>query len=71
MRIDRFVEVLKQEVTDVDSNTTYLIVSAYHKKDLLNEFDHMAEKGKNIYMIVPYLNIQMWMPSDLIFMEWR
>ena len=56
--IDRFVEVLKQEVTDVDSNTTYLIVSAYHKKDLLNELDHMAEKGKNIYMIVPYLNIQ-------------
>lgn len=56
--IDRFFEVLKQEVTDVDSNTTYLIVSAYHKKDLLNELDHMAEKGKNIYMIVPYLNIQ-------------
>ena len=49
---------MKQEVTDVDSNTTYLIVSAYHKKDLLNELDHMAEKGKNIYMIVPYLNIQ-------------
>ena len=56
--IDRFVEVLKQEVTDVDSNTTYLIVSAYHKKDLLDELDHMAEKGKNIYMIVPYLDIQ-------------
>lgn len=33
-------------MTDVDSNTTYLIVSAYHKKDLLDELDHMAEKGK-------------------------
>ena len=29
-----------------------------NKKDLLDELDHMAEKGKNIYMIVPYLDIQ-------------
>lgn len=56
--IENFISILDQEMTEMDRDTSYLIISPYYKEDLLAVIDQMAEQGRNIYMIVPHLDIQ-------------
>lgn len=53
-----FLSILQNEHHKADKNTTYIIVSAYHKQDLLELVDQMVMDGLSVAMLCPYLDLQ-------------
>ncbi|MDE6024044.1 MAG: DUF58 domain-containing protein [Lachnospiraceae bacterium] len=49
-----FLQILDHEFDDDDGYTSYIIISAYCKADLIDRLDYMWQNGISVYMIVPY-----------------
>ena len=49
-----FIKMLDKEIMKAEDRILYLIVSPYHKKDLLSKMDEMNKNGLYVSMIVPY-----------------
>lgn len=56
--LDNFLRLIDKELEKKDTHTSYLVLSAYRKEDLLKKLDAMAADGKSVCMISPYLDIQ-------------
>lgn len=56
--IEGFLELLKEALDDKVQDTSYVIISSYCKKDLIDMADRMAEQGICVQMLVPYYDIQ-------------
>lgn len=56
--IEGFLNLLEQELKDRDSGTSYVIISSYCKKDLLELLDRVTAQGVHVQMLVPYYDIQ-------------
>ncbi len=51
---DSFLKLLDEKVKKPDVSKLYLLVSAYHKPDLLERMDSLKKAGCGVQMIVPY-----------------
>lgn len=51
---ERFIELVDAELQKNEDNTAYIIISSYHKSNLIERLDKMAAGGVNVNMIVPY-----------------
>ncbi len=54
--LETFMEHMAQEAANANTSTAYIIISAYHKPDLIDLLDDMVAQGTNIFMITPYLD---------------
>lgn len=57
--MEDFLKMLDEELVEGDKNISYIIVSPYFKKDLIDRLDAMTENGLYVQMIVPYYDIQL------------
>lgn len=55
---DSFLQIIDETVYAKDINTFYIVISSYHKEDLMVKLDEMRYQGMNVHMIAPYLNIR-------------
>ncbi len=53
-----FLDIVDQEILVLDKEITYVVISSYHKEDLLMKLDYLVKEGVDIHMIVPYYDIQ-------------
>lgn len=51
---DSFLEILKSEMKNMNSDTLYLIISPYAKSDLLQVIDRLEKINEAVHLIVPY-----------------
>lgn len=56
--IEGFFEVIDSLMDSYDRDSTYVVISSYHKENLLLKLDYMKSKGMDIHMLVPYFDIQ-------------
>ena len=54
MIFDSFLEILRNEMKKVNTDTLYLIVSPYAKDDLLQQIDRLEKMDGAVHLIVPY-----------------
>lgn len=54
LNVERFVELVDAELKKNEDNTAYIIISSYHKNNLMERLDKMKTRGMNVNMIVPY-----------------
>ncbi len=50
---DLFLEILKEETAHLRSDTFYIVISPYARKDMIAVLDKMSDKGAALHMIVP------------------
>ena len=53
---DAFMEKLDSELANASENIHYLIISAYHKQDMLEKIDRLIAAGAGVSMVVPYFD---------------
>lgn len=56
--IEGFVDIIDGLIDTYDRESTYIIISPYHRDDLLDKLDYLREIGMDFHMLVPYLDIQ-------------
>ena len=56
--LQSFMDIIGREIRNPDNTVSYVIISPYYKDDILQRLDYMASMGINIYMLVPYYDIQ-------------
>ncbi len=56
--VDGFLGIVDGLVDSFDRDSTYIIISSYHKDNLLVKLDYLRSIGVDIHMLVPYLDIQ-------------
>ena len=56
--LDGFMELIDKLVASFDRESTYIIISAYHREDLLLKLDYLKGSGMDFHMVVPYLDFQ-------------
>lgn len=56
--LETFMDIIGKEIRNPDNTVSYVIISSYYKDDLLSQLDYMVSTGINIYMLVPYYDIQ-------------
>lgn len=56
--LDGFMELIDKLVASYDRESTYIIISAYHREDLLLKLDYLKGSGMDFHMVVPYLDFQ-------------
>lgn len=56
--LQQFMDIIGREIRNPDNTVSYIIISSYYKDDLLQQLDYMVSQGINIYMLVPYYDIQ-------------
>ena len=56
--LDGFMEIVDNLVDSYDRDSTYIIISAYHREDLLLKLDYLKGTGMDFHMVVPYLDVQ-------------
>ncbi|MBO6165465.1 MAG: DUF58 domain-containing protein [Eubacterium sp.] len=52
--IEPFLNRLDQETKEASDNIHYLIISSYHKDDLIEKVDRLHNQGAGVTMVVPY-----------------
>ena len=52
------MEIIDKLVASYDRESTYIIISAYHREDLLLKLDYLKGSGMDFHMVVPYLDFQ-------------
>ena len=55
--IDDFIELIRRESTSMDQEVSYIVISPYHKEELLCELDKLGENSGGLSMITPYYNV--------------
>lgn len=56
--LDDFFEILNSEISEMQKDTTYIVISSYCKDDLMEKLDYMKQQGMDVYMIVPFYDIK-------------
>lgn len=56
--LDGFMEIIDNLVDSYDRDSTYIIISSYHREDLMLKLDYLKESGMDFHMVVPYLDYQ-------------
>lgn len=56
--IEGFLKLVKAEMSNKDPGVSYVIISPYCKKDLIEVLDQMEAQGIFVQMLVPYYDIQ-------------
>lgn len=54
LTVERFIELVDAELQKKEDNTAYIIISSYHKRNLMERLDKMMAEGMNVNMVVPY-----------------
>ena len=54
LNVEHFIELVDAELKKNEDDTAYIIISSYHKSNLMERLDKMKARGMNINMIVPY-----------------
>ena len=57
-QIDGFLDIVDGLIDSYDRESTYIIISPYHRDDLLDKLDYLKELGLDFHMLVPYFDIQ-------------
>lgn len=69
--IDSFFDIVNGEIKSGKTNTSYVVISPYYKEDLLLKLDYMVSKGICVKMLVPYYDIQEFVPSRDYMYGWE
>lgn len=56
--IDRFMNIVNDELSHMEETVTYVVISPYYKDDLLVKLDYMQKNHMAVQMLVPYYDIQ-------------
>ncbi len=56
--IDEFFGIVDEEISEMQKDTTYIVISSYSRDDLMLKLDFMKQQGMDIYMIVPFYDIK-------------
>ena len=56
--VEGFLNIIDELIDSYDRESTYIIISPYHRDDLLDKLDYLKEIGMDFHMLVPYLDIQ-------------
>lgn len=56
--IDGFLDIVDGLIDSYDRESTYIIISSYHRENLLEKLDYLHEKGMDFHMLVPYFDVQ-------------
>ncbi len=56
--IDGFLDIIDGLIDTYDRESTYIIISPYHREDLLLKLDYLKELGMDFHMLVPYFDVQ-------------
>ncbi|MBR1815317.1 MAG: DUF58 domain-containing protein [Lachnospiraceae bacterium] len=55
--IDKFMDIIDEEISEGEKDVSYLIISSYHKEPLMEKLDMLNQKCEGLMMISPYYNI--------------
>jgi hypothetical protein len=66
-----FFNILDNELAACEKNVTYIIISPYHKEDLMNRIDDMVAQGMAVHMISPYFDLQEFDNSRSYVYGWK
>ncbi len=66
-----FLKLLDKEIRKAEDRVLYIIVSPYHKKDLLDRIDKMQKNGIYVSMIVPYYDQFGYLPERECITGWE
>ena len=69
--LDAFIEKLDEEIEEASENIHYLIISSYHKKDVMDRVDRLHELGAGVSMIVPYYDAYPYKPEKDYIQGWE
>ena len=53
-----FIDIIDALIDFYDRESTYVIISPYHREDLLKKLDVLNDMGMDFHMIVPYFDVQ-------------
>ncbi len=53
---EEFLRLLDTEKKYTEENVYYIIISSYHKEEMLRKIDTLLERGSGVSLIVPYYN---------------
>lgn len=56
--INGFLDIVDGLIDSYDRESTYIIISPYHREDLLVKLDYLNEIGMDFHMVVPYFDMQ-------------
>jgi len=66
--VDKFMHILNEEVKELDTTVSYVIISANYNKDIILKLSYMKKYGADIHMIVPYYrDTEFVSPADYAF----
>lgn len=54
LNVEHFIQLVDAELKKNEDDTAYIIISSYHKSNLMERLDKMKARGMNVNMIVPY-----------------
>lgn len=52
--VDKFMEIINDEVKELDTTVSYIIISTNYSKDIMLKLSYMKKCGIDIHMIIPY-----------------
>ncbi len=53
-----FLEIIDDLIDSYDRESTYIIISPYHREELLDKLDTLSDMGMDFHMLVPYFDVQ-------------
>lgn len=56
--VSGFADIIDNLIDSYDRESTYIIISSYHRDDLLEKLDYLEELGMDFHMLVPYIDAQ-------------
>lgn len=67
---DEFIRRLESELRTFSGDISYVIISPYHKKDLLDMLDKLNKAGASLRVIVPHYSITEYEPERPYIEKW-
>ena len=68
---EEFFKLLNEEIKTGNDKISYIIISPYHKEDLLYILDKMRDKGISVNLIVPYYDMYGFRPEREYITGWE
>ena len=69
--MEPFLEKLDEEAKEASDNIHYLIISSYHKDDLVEKVDRLRNLGAGVTMVVPYYDAYPYKAEREYIMGWE
>ncbi len=68
---DIFIQKIESEIKSASENTHYLIISPYHKEDLMEKIELLKSAGAGVNMIVPFYHTYPYQPDADYISGWE